>query len=83
MYSTNASPCSDAGDIASLACYPSARLTLANGPLFITFALIIWSFRVIFERPGAQIDLDGYTDTLTSRPFPFEAGSVPCMDEKC
>lgn len=54
---------------------------LANDSLFITFALLLWSFR-IFERPDAPIDPDAYTDTLISRPFPFEVDFVPRMDEK-
>ncbi|KAL4071169.1 cytochrome P450 [Scleroderma yunnanense] len=54
---------------------------LANDSLFIVFALLIWSFR-IFERPDAPIDADAYTDTLISRPFPFEVDFIPRMDEK-
>ena len=45
---------------------------LANGSLFITFTLIIWSFR-IFERPNTSIDPDAYADTLIA-PIPGPGG---------
>ncbi|KAI6142188.1 cytochrome P450 [Pisolithus tinctorius] len=52
---------------------------LANDSLFITMASLLWSFRIV-ERPDAPIDVDAYTDTLISRPYPCKVDFVPRLD---
>ncbi|KAF9230476.1 cytochrome P450 [Melanogaster broomeanus] len=56
-------------------------LHLANRSIYISVALLLWSFRIA-ERPDAQIDVDSFTDSLVSRPAPFEVDFVPRMGEE-
>ncbi|KAI6002625.1 cytochrome P450 [Pisolithus orientalis] len=54
---------------------------LANDSLFMTMASLLWSFRIV-ERPDAPIDVDAYTDTLISRPYPCKVDFIPRLDVK-
>ncbi|KAI6047002.1 cytochrome P450 [Pisolithus marmoratus] len=54
---------------------------LANDSLFITMASLLWSFRIA-KRPDAPIDVDAYTDSLISRPYPFKVDFIPRLDVK-
>ncbi|KAF8838138.1 cytochrome P450 [Paxillus ammoniavirescens] len=54
---------------------------VANRSLYINFALLMWSFRIM-ERPDAPIDVNAFTDAVNSRPVPFEAEFVPRMEEQ-
>ncbi|KAF9230712.1 cytochrome P450 [Melanogaster broomeanus] len=56
-------------------------LHFANRSLYITLALLLWSFRIV-ERPDAPIDVDAFTDTSVSRALPFEVDFVPRMEEE-
>ncbi|KIJ05868.1 hypothetical protein PAXINDRAFT_121975 [Paxillus involutus ATCC 200175] len=53
---------------------------VANRSLYINFALLMWSFRIM-ERPDAPIDVNVFTDAVNSRPAPLEAEFVPRMEE--
>ncbi|KAF8839514.1 cytochrome P450 [Paxillus ammoniavirescens] len=56
-------------------------LHVANRSLYINFALLMWSFRIM-ERPDAPIDVNAFTDVAVSRPVPFEVEFVPRMEEQ-
>ncbi|KAF9223307.1 cytochrome P450 [Gyrodon lividus] len=56
-------------------------LHVANRSLYINLALLFWSFRIV-ERPDARIDVNAFTDSIISRPVPFEVDFVPRMEEK-
>ncbi|KIJ65429.1 hypothetical protein HYDPIDRAFT_110496 [Hydnomerulius pinastri MD-312] len=54
---------------------------LANRSLYITLALLLWSFR-ISQRPNTPIDTNGYTDSVIAHAYPFEANFAPRVEEK-
>ncbi|KAF9230261.1 cytochrome P450 [Melanogaster broomeanus] len=56
-------------------------LHLANRSVYINAALLLWSFRIA-ENPDKSIDVDSFTDTVVSRPPPFEAEFVLRMGEE-
>ncbi|KAF9235333.1 cytochrome P450 [Melanogaster broomeanus] len=56
-------------------------LHLANRSLYITLALLLWSFRIA-ERPDMPIDVDAFTDTFVAFSAPFEVDFVPRMEEE-
>ncbi|KIJ07919.1 hypothetical protein PAXINDRAFT_102757 [Paxillus involutus ATCC 200175] len=56
------------------------EIHVANRSLYINFALLMWSFRIM-ERPDAPIDVNAFTDAVNSRPAPLEAEFVPRMEE--
>ncbi|KAF9225701.1 cytochrome P450 [Gyrodon lividus] len=56
-------------------------LHVANRSLYINLALLLWSFRIM-ERPDARIDVNAFTDSVISRPVPFEVDFVPRMGEE-
>ncbi|KAF9235334.1 cytochrome P450 [Melanogaster broomeanus] len=53
----------------------------ANRSLYITLALLLWSFRIA-ERPDVPIDVDTFTDTIISCASPFEVDFVPRKEEE-
>ncbi|KAF9231569.1 cytochrome P450 [Melanogaster broomeanus] len=56
-------------------------LHLANRSIYINAALLLWSFRIA-RHPNAPIDMDSFTDSVISRPVPFEVEFVPRMGEE-
>ncbi|KAG2068658.1 cytochrome P450 [Suillus decipiens] len=53
-------------------------LHLANNSLYITLALLLWSFRVA-QQPDAPIDTHAFSDTVIPRAAPFEIDVIPRM----
>jgi len=47
--------------------------------LYISFVLLLWSFRVA-QRPDAPIDVNAYTDSVVSQAAPFEVDFIPRMN---
>jgi hypothetical protein len=47
--------------------------------LYISFALLLWSFRVA-QRPDAPIDVTAYSDSMVSQAAPFEVDFIPRVD---
>ncbi|KIK94478.1 hypothetical protein PAXRUDRAFT_827945 [Paxillus rubicundulus Ve08.2h10] len=56
-------------------------LHVANRSIYISLALLLWSFRIA-EPPDAPIDVNGFTDAVSSRALPFEVEFVPRMKEQ-
>ncbi|KAJ8585617.1 cytochrome P450 [Rhizopogon salebrosus TDB-379] len=52
---------------------------LANQSLFISLALLLWSFRIA-QRPDHPIDTKAFSDAVTARALPFEVDAIPRMD---
>ncbi|KAG2076145.1 cytochrome P450 [Suillus decipiens] len=54
-------------------------LHLANNSLYITLALILWSFRIA-QRPDAPINTHAFSDAVISHAAPFEIDVIPRME---
>ena len=52
----------------------------ANRSLYITLALLLWSFRVV-ERDDAPINTSPDKDNVVAHLAPFEVEFVPRIDE--
>jgi len=52
---------------------------VANDSLYITIALLLWSFRIV-QRPDAPINTLAFRNEMTSHAMPFEVDFVPRMD---
>ncbi|KAG1751694.1 cytochrome P450 [Suillus occidentalis] len=53
-------------------------LHLANQSLYITLALLLWSFRIT-QRPDAPIDTHAFSDVVIPHSAPFEIDVIPRM----
>ncbi|KAG2111764.1 cytochrome P450 [Suillus cothurnatus] len=54
-------------------------LHLANHSLYITLALLLWSFRIV-ERPDAPIDTHAFSDVVTPHAAPFKIDVIPRVE---
>ncbi|KAG2359319.1 cytochrome P450, partial [Suillus spraguei] len=54
-------------------------LHLANNSLYITFALLLWSF-CIAQRPDAPINTHAFDDMVIPHAAPFEIDVIPWME---
>ncbi|KAG2128831.1 cytochrome P450 [Suillus cothurnatus] len=54
-------------------------LYLANNSLYITLALLLWSFRIV-ERPGAPINTHAFSDAVIPHAAPFEIDVIPRVE---
>ncbi|KAG1838924.1 cytochrome P450 [Suillus subalutaceus] len=54
-------------------------LHLANHSLYITLALLLWSFRIA-QRPDAPINTHAFSDVIISHSAPFEIDVIPRME---
>ncbi|KAG2360132.1 cytochrome P450 [Suillus spraguei] len=54
-------------------------LHLANNSLYITLALLLWSFRIA-QRPDAPINTHAFSDAVISHAAPFEIDVIPRME---
>ncbi|KAG1732153.1 cytochrome P450 [Suillus lakei] len=54
-------------------------LHLANQSLYITLALLLWSFRIL-QRPKAPIDTHAFSDTVIAHAAPFEIDVIPRIE---
>ncbi|KAG2075334.1 cytochrome P450 [Suillus decipiens] len=52
---------------------------LANHSLYITLALLLWSFRVA-QRPNAPINTHAFSDSVIPHAAPFEIDVIPRME---
>jgi len=53
-------------------------LHLANNSLYITLALLLWSFRIV-QRPDAPINTHAFSDVIIPHSAPFEIDVIPRM----
>jgi cytochrome P450 len=53
-------------------------LHLANNSLYITLALLLWSFRIA-QRPDAPINTHAFSDVIIPHSAPFEIDVIPRM----
>ncbi|KAG2078550.1 cytochrome P450 [Suillus decipiens] len=54
-------------------------LHLANHSLYITLALLLWSFRIA-QRPDTPINTHAFSDTIIPHAAPFEIDVIPRMN---
>jgi len=54
-------------------------LYLANNSLYITLALLLWSFRIV-ERPDAPINTHAFSDAVIPHAAPFEIDVIPRVE---
>ncbi|KAG2076144.1 hypothetical protein BDR04DRAFT_1089986 [Suillus decipiens] len=54
-------------------------LHLANNSLYITLALILWSFRIA-QRLDAPINTHAFSDAIISHAAPFEIDVIPRIE---
>ncbi|KAG1797149.1 cytochrome P450 [Suillus variegatus] len=54
-------------------------LHLANQSLYITLALLLWSFRIV-QRPDAPINTHAFNDAVISHAAPFEIDVIPRVE---
>ncbi|KAG2360674.1 cytochrome P450 [Suillus spraguei] len=54
-------------------------LHLANHSLYISLALLFWSFRIA-QRPGAPINTNAFLDAVIARTVPFEVDVIPRIE---
>ncbi|KAG2159536.1 cytochrome P450 [Suillus bovinus] len=54
-------------------------LHIANQSLYITLALLLWSFRIV-QRPDAPINTHAFDDTVTPHAAPFEIDVIPRVE---
>ncbi|KAG1805462.1 cytochrome P450 [Suillus subaureus] len=54
-------------------------LHLANQSLYITLALLLWSFRIA-QRPDAPINTHAFSDVIIAHSAPFEIDVIPRMN---
>ncbi|KAG1768299.1 cytochrome P450 [Suillus occidentalis] len=54
-------------------------LHLANQSLYITLALLLWSFRIV-QRPDAPIDTHAFSDAVIPHAAPFEIDVIPRVE---
>ncbi|KAG1895391.1 cytochrome P450 [Suillus fuscotomentosus] len=54
-------------------------LHLANRSLYITLALLLWSFRIV-QRPDAPINTQAFSDAVVSHAAPFEIDVIPRVE---
>ncbi|KAG1839096.1 hypothetical protein DFJ58DRAFT_110510 [Suillus subalutaceus] len=51
-------------------------LHLANHSLYISLALLLWSFRIV-QRPDAPINTHAFSDVVTPHAAPFKIDVIP------
>jgi len=54
-------------------------LHLANHSLYISLALLLWSFRIV-QRPDAPINTHAFLDAVIARAMPFEIDVIPRIE---
>ncbi|KAG1819871.1 cytochrome P450 [Suillus subaureus] len=54
-------------------------LHLANQSLYITLALLLWSFRIV-QRPDAPINTHAFSDAVIPHAAPFEIDVIPRVE---
>ncbi|KAG2038135.1 cytochrome P450 [Suillus americanus] len=54
-------------------------LHLANHSLYISLALLLWSFRIA-QRPDAPIDTNAFRDAVIARAAPFDVDVIPRIE---
>ncbi|KAG2068482.1 cytochrome P450 [Suillus decipiens] len=54
-------------------------LHLANHSLYISLALLFWSFRIA-QRPDARINTNAFLDAVIARAVPFEVDVIPRIE---